>query len=326
MRILFCLLAAFLPILAHADSEDIFAEMLGRPERPGAKLSYQFSAWDTKGIHLTPYSVGVRRHETEFSTPISTSENNKWKLLFGSANQEIRSNARFPNGRPLPSSLWDVHAGFSYAHKIRENRSWGTNVSFGSSGDRVLAAGRDLRFRTTFIYRYADSEESAWLFFLSLANNRGFAEYVPFPGFAYAFSAARNLRLVAGLPFLMAIWTPGEKNLITFSYFPLDSAQMQISRFLFGPARVYLKVQNRTENYSLWDRANTSERLYYKEAVAEAGLTMPALRWLMLDFHTGLSFDRKYYLGEKQRSWRDGQVLRPEKSFFAALKASVRFL
>lgn len=312
-----------LPFTAHASLGEVFAELIGRPERGGLKTAYELKQYET-ATEGGP-KLGLRQHSLQINTPLSSLSDRKWKLMLGGGLEEIRTSARFPNGRPLPNQIWDAKAGVSYMRLTDEDRTVGGYFQLGSNSDRPFGAFRDTSIEATAFYKIPKENQAAWIFFLSFANDRGFLNYVPLPGAAYFFLPHPKLRMAVGVPFLMMFWSPIDKGVLSFTYFPINRAQAKFSYFFFGPAHAFIGAKYHSRNSFPSDRSARKERLYYEEAVAEAGFSMPLERYLMVEGTAGYSFDRKYYLGEDQRDKKNGQVSRPGDSPFASVRLVATF-
>lgn len=306
---------------------ELFGELFGRPEKkPVTKFSYQARQYESSGLKNTGHKLTLRQHEVEAAIPLERDYNHSWKLFLNGTLDELKSQGRFPNGRPMPNALWDPSVGLNYKHEYEASgHTLGANFNVGSPSDRPFGALRDLSFQLNMTYKVPKENESAWIFFLSFANNRGFLNYVPLPGFAYFFRAHERLRMLVGLPFVSLFWTPFEKTVVSFTYFPLRNAQARVSYFLFGPAHVYLQAKHQSKNYFLSDRTAPRERLFYEEGVVSAGVTAPLERYALADLNFGYSFDRQYFLGEKSSARKGDQRLSAGSAPFASAKLVLTF-
>jgi len=319
------LLLFILSLPAHASTGEIFAELLGRPDRGGIKGSYTFQQYETQGIKNSPERFGLRQHSLDASIPLNSLSDRKWKLLLNAEAEEIRSAARFPDGRPVPNALWNIGSGISYLRTTEKNRTVGGSFLLGSSGDQPFAAARDFLFHGNLVYKIPGEGESAWVFFLNITNNRTFLNFIPLVGGAYFFRVGSSLRIAAGVPFFMMFWTPFDRALFNVSYFPLYNAQAKFSYFLFGPAHLYAQIKFLTKSFFLADRRDSRERIFYEEVYSSTGFAMPLMQNLLIDAALGYGFDRKIFLGKSSTSKKDGLFLRPEKAPLASLKLIASF-
>lgn len=323
LRLLY--LGLFFSLPASASVSEIFAEMFGRPDRGGVKATYGIQQYETQPIEGTSHKLSLRQHKAEASVPLSSLSDKKWKLLLNAEADEYRSAARFPSGRPVPTTLWEIGAGLSHTRMLEGDRTVAGSFLLGSSGDEPFKAFRDLSFQANLAYKIPLENESAWIFLLSFANNRSFMNYIPLPGVAYFFRAHSRLRIAAGIPFLSVFWTPFDKAVFNLMYFPVYSAQAKFSYFLFGPAHIYIQAKYQTRNHFLSDRIDKRERFFYEEAVASTGLVMPIEQHAMLDFTAGYTLDRKLFVGRKSSSRGNGEIRRPDDSAFVSLRLITGF-
>lgn len=325
MLIIKALLLSLIPVLAQANLNEVFADLLGRPpERGGWKASYEIRQYGAKPADGE--KVSLRQHSVQAGFPLSSLIDRRWKLYLNGETDEIGSRARFPNGRPMPNQVWNLGSGVSYSRLTDSDRTVGGHLMLGSNSDRPFGALRDSTFESTLFYKIPEENEAAWVFFLNLSNNRGFLDYIPLPGAAYFFKPHPRLRMALGVPFILAFWSPFDGGVWSFTYYPVYSAQTKFSYFIFGPAHVFVQAKYHSKNYRLWDRADKKERFFYDEAVASGGFSMPLERNWMVEGSAGLSFERKFFLGEDSTDWKSGgQVIRPARAPFAALKLIATF-
>lgn len=323
---LLCMLAGLASTPARANINEIFAELLGCPDRGRVKASYQVKQSQTRGIKHSPHTFGLRQHQLEATIPLNGLSDRKWKLHLNVEADEIRTGARFPNGRSLPRTLWDAGLGLSHSRILESGRTLAASLLVGSNSDQPFSAARDVVFQGNLVLKSPAAGESAWLYFLNISNNRSFANYLPLPGFAYYFQASDSLRMAVGLPFVMAFWSPFEKAVVNFSYFPLYNGQLRFSYFLFGPAQLYAQARYQSRHHLLSDRSDSRERLFNEEILGQLGFSMPLERNAMVDVSGGYTFDRKVYLSRKGRfQSASGQVLRPEKGLTGSIRLIATF-
>jgi hypothetical protein len=326
MRYVLPALLCLLPSLAFANANEIFAEMMGRPSRPGMKASYELRQTETQPLKASDHSFRTRRHQFEASVPLSNTVDRRWKLHLGAEADEIRTNERFPAGRDVPTSLYDLNAGISYLRIRDNNHTVAGTFTVGSASNRPFGAFRDTSLQANLMYKVPMEGENAWIFLLNFSNNRGFAEYLPLPGAAYYFKATDSLRLALGVPFFLVFWSPFDKGIFSLSYFPLYRGQARFSYFFFGPAQAYVQAKYESRSHFLFGRKDIRERIFQEEANVTAGVSMPLERHLLVDLAAGYAFERKVYVGRKGRFQEaSGQVLRPEKGPFASLKLVASF-
>lgn len=318
-------LALLHPLGAHASLQDFFAELFGRPDRPVLRASYEIRQFETREVKQTNDKLSLRQHSFNGSVPLNRLSDKRWRLLTEAKLDEVGSSARFPDGRGVPDKLWNLNAGFSHLRQLSEDRTIGGTFEAGSASDQPFGAFRDTIFQANAIYKVPAEGDATWIFILNWSNNRSFANYLPLPGAAYFFRPTESVRLALGLPFFMAFWSPFDKAVVNLTYFPLNSGTFRFSYFVFGPAQAYAQVKYQTKNYYLAERTKKRERLFYEEAVAEAGFSMPLERNLSVDANAGLSFDRKYFFGEETTDKRNGLLIRPDKAPFASVRLIATF-
>lgn len=327
MQILSFLFLFFISFSAHAAGEDIFGELFGRPEmRLQTKFSYGFTGVKEVDLKNSTQELRLRKHTLDGSIPLSSNLMNKWKLLLNGDYTEIKSAARFQNQRPMPNHLMDLGIGFSHSEALDNGSTFAQNLMVGSQSDRPFNSLREVSFSGNLIYKKPSGADNAWLFFMNIANNRGILPYIPIPGFAYFFKARENLRFMVGVPFFSTFWTPFDKTVFTFFYFPSRNASMRLAYFLFGPAHIYLSAKFQSENYLLSDRTDKKERFFYEDGISQLGFVMPLEQNLLLDGSVGYTFSRKYYLAQKTSDRKTtANYLNPQNAGLLHLKLTAVF-
>jgi hypothetical protein len=311
---------------AHANLNELFTELFGRPREPRVRVGYEFRQWKAREMKTGGGPLAFRQQLVDLSIPLKSTDDEKWRLDLGGRLDEPRTEAQFGNGRAIPNRLWDVGAGLSYSRQLEADRALAFSFQLATNGDEPFRHGRDVTAQANLLYkRPAPGPEAAWLFALNFSTNRNFANYIPIPGFAYFFRPTESLRLALGVPFFTALWNPVPKAILNVSYFPLNNAQARFSYFFFGPAQAYAQVRYQTKNFLTADRVFTRERLFYEEAVVQAGLTSPVSRSLSFDLYGGVSFDRKFFFGRRTTDKQKEQVLRPNRGPFGALRLIASF-
>lgn len=311
---------------AEANINELFAELFGRAREPRVRLGYEFRQWETRPVKTGGGPLAYRQHLADVSVPLASTENEKWRLDLTGRLDEASTGARFANGRMIPARLWDIGAGASYSHQLEEERSLAFSFLFGSNGDEPFRHARDLTAQANLLYkRPAPGPEAAWIFALNFSTNRNFANFIPIPGVAYYFRPTESLRLALGVPFFTVLWNPVPRAILNISYFPLNNAQARLSYFVFGPAQAYAQVRYQTKNFLPADRVSSKERFFYEEALAQAGITSPLSKSLMVDLYGGVSFDRKFFFGRRTTDKQSTQVLRPEQGPFGSLRLIASF-
>lgn len=314
---LFLLLAA-LP--AQANSGEMFAEIFAPPgaaQRTRARYEYR---------HYGDESVTLRQSKGELSVPVSNGDAGSWRASASADYDDISTKERFPNGRQMPNRLWDAGAGVSHQRSLEGGRAAGGTFTVNSPSDRPFGRGRDLGFNLNLNYKIPEENESAWILFVSVSNTRGFLNYIPMLGAAYAFKASDKLRMVVGFPFLVAFWMPSEFVTVTATYFPVRNAELRLG---IGPRRGlsgYLLANFRSRTFRLSDRSDKDERLHNEEGLAQAGLNIPLLGpAVTLETGGGWSFARRYYLASGFGGRKDAPRITPGNVGFGFAKLVTAF-
>lgn len=303
---------------SQAAGGEMFAEIFAPPglaQRTRVRAEYR---------HYGDESVELRQVKTEASMPVVKTESGGWRAHAQADYDALSSTERFPNGRLLPNRLWDLGGGVSHSRALEEGRTVGGGLTVSSPSDRPFGRGRDYGFNLNLTYKVPAENESAWIFFLSASNTRGFLNYVPLPGAAYAFKAGDRLRLVLGIPFVLAFWMPSEVLTVTFTYFPLRNVELRLGVGARRGLSGYVLGNFRARNFRLHDRPNSDERLFTEEGLAQAGLNVPLLGpAVTLEAGGGYAFARRYFLAESMGDRKDAPSIRPGNTPFGFAKLNL---
>lgn len=309
------LLLFFTAMPALASSGEMFAEIFAPPgatQRTRARYEYR---------HYGEESLTLRQSKGELSVPVSKGDGRSWRASASADYDDIATKERFPNGRQMPNRLWDVGAGVSHQRILEDGKAAGGTFTLNSPSDRPFGRGRDLGFNLNLNYKIPEENESAWILFVSLSNTRGFLNYIPMLGAAYAFKASEKLRMVVGLPFVIAFWMPSEVVTVAATYFPVRNAELRVG---IGPRRGlsgYILTNFRSRSFRLSDRTDSDERLHNEEGLAQAGLNIPLLGpALTLETGGGWSFARRYYLASGFGGRKDAPRIMPGSVGFGFAK------
>lgn len=312
------ILALLLATGSHAATGEMFAEIFAPPglaQRARARAEYR---------HYGDESVNLRQTKLDASVPVASTEESRWRAHAQADYDALETKERFANGRLLPNRLWDLGAGVSHSRNLDGDRTAGGGFTVSSPGDRPFGRGRDFGFNLNLTYKVPAEGESAWIFFLSASNTRGFLNYVPLPGAAYAFKAGERLRLVMGIPFVLALWMPSEVVTLTFTYFPLRNAELRLGLGRRRGISGYVLGNFRARNFRLHDRPAKEERLFVEEGLLQAGVNWPLLGpTVTLETGGGLAFARRYFLAESQGNRSGAPTLRPGNVPFGFAKLNL---
>jgi hypothetical protein len=290
-------------------------------------VSVEYHRYGTEEFKQSHERLEQSELEAQASLPLNREESRRWRALLLAEREKLGTEARFANGRALPSQLWRVESGASYLRRHEDGNVFSGSFLFGSASDRPFHSAREFTAQGNLWWKVpaASGPDDAWVYGLNFSNNRSFLNYVPLPGVAYSFRASSQVRLVLGLPFVAGFWTPSPRWVIFASYFPVYAAQARVSYFLFGPAQIYLQAKYHGQNHALAERSDRRERLFYEEGNAAIGLALPVGRSLLADLSGSYAFDRKFFLARKSRDRRSAPLLRPDHAANISLKVSAAF-
>ncbi len=317
------LLFAVVSIPAFA-ANDFMGDLMSPPGlTPGVKTRYEYRHYGNAGANSENFQLGQSKFD--ISGPLANNGKSSWRAHAAADYDDVKTKARFHDGRQLPNRLWDVGGGFSLTRRLEGDRVTGGNFTLSSSGDQPFSAGRDFGFSLNFTYKVPAENEASWIYFLSMSNTRGFLNYIPLPGFAYSFKAGERTRMVLGIPFAMIFWRPGGAFSVSFFYLPIRTAELRIGWGNPRGFQLYSLASFRTRNFRLHNRTDKEERLFNDEGLFQAGVNLPVSRAVILDIGGGLSCARRYFLAKKATEHNTAPLLKVENAPFAHIKATAAF-
>ncbi|MGZ3661177.1 MAG: hypothetical protein ACXVCK_13835 [Bdellovibrionota bacterium] len=320
--LLFLGLTASSAAWAAGGDVDFFASLFA-PSSAGPRARLEERMYAKEYAADSPFGLAQTRFDA--SVPVWQSASDHWRASTFADYDAIESAAVFPNGRRMPNRLWDLGASVSDVRNLEDGRTAGGSIAVSSPADRPFAAGRDFGVNLNLNYKIPQPDGNAWILFLNVSNTRGFLNYVPLPGAAYFFQSGKKLRGLLGVPFAMLFWTPSESWTVTTFFFPLRTGELRVAYGSPRGPQPYALVSYRSRNYRLFDRTDPNERIYFDEGLAQAGVTVPFLKGLILDAGAGISFARRYYLATKPTGRGSAPGIAADNAPFANLKVSSFF-
>lgn len=317
------ILALLCAHLAHAAGGEFFGEFLNATEPGATRARLEERVYQSEYAAGVPYGLAQTRFDG--SAPLAMSERSSWRANLFADYDAITSTAVFPNGRVMPNRLWDPGAGVSYARALDDGHSVGGSLTVSSPADRPFATARDTGFTLNAHYRLPQESGNAWIFFVSASNTRGYLNYVPVPGAAYYFHKGRELHGLVGFPFAMISWQPTDIFRLTAFAALLRTAEVRATLGREGAIQGYALVSYRTRNYRLYDRTDANERLFFEEALAEAGVIVPVAKGFNFELGGGQSFARRYFLADHVSDRSSAPAIQPDNALFAAGRFQASF-
>lgn len=229
---------------------------------------------------------------------------------------------KLSTGRKLPVDLYRAEAGAQYFRLLPERKSWGLRASVGYAGDKPFQRGRDLTYSLNGHYGFPGSEKGFWLLALYLSNNSPFGNYIPLPGFAYAYRG-ENFSGVFGFPFLMMQWTPVFPWAFSLSAFG-PSLQLEADYGKLDHIQFFTGLYWTRQSFIPFERENTKDRLTLRERKAAIGARTPIIGTALGELQLGRSSNRTAYIGHGFSDRSGGSVGLPS-DWFASWSIKAKF-
>jgi hypothetical protein len=210
------------------------------------------------------------------------------------------------SGIPVPEDLWKIELGGSYSRRLESDALLGGRVSLGSASDQPFASFDVVTVGLSAYYSWAVSERSRWMLTLLFSNNNPIIDYVPIPGFVYAYQTPTFVGLF-GFPFSSLSWRPSGPWALTFSFFGLTIN----SEVTYGDPRKFQLFTGFSwvqQSYLRENRPSSKDLFYYDEKHLPIGVRFPITRSLRSELSAGYSFSRSVYEGIHIGNANDGSA------------------
>lgn len=321
------LLLSLLSSTAFAAEADLFQDLFAAPKRPGNnRVSYEGQLYEKENVQGKAAALSLQKHRMRASHTLR----NDPTFLNVEGNVELdqtKTTAVFPDSRnALPKQLWNVSLSGNYRKPLEGERSIGASLGVGSPSDKPFRTMREVSLSANFTYRFpAGKAKDQWLVLVNESNTRGFLPWIPIPGVGYLFDRSDSWKLFVGAPVLGFFWRPGGKWFMSGFYFPVQSGQVEISYYLFGPARAYFGFRSGQDVFLRAGRDDKRDRLFAVERDLHLGFTMPLNAYLLMDLGARYTFKRGYYEGKGFGDRKTGRRLDVESASSFGLKLVALF-
>jgi hypothetical protein len=294
------------------------ALLIGLNGPPGYGATW-FPSQQVKG---QPTNLGMIRQGAAIYTPIIPDGDDRAIAMFGLSNVYSYTDAILPDtGRPFPTSLWDIEAGFGYSHVYDNDWTVGAMFSVGSASDKPFDRNNTLNISTGLYGTAPAMNQDVWIF--GILYSRTLDIPYPIPAISYYWRSQEDIEMNIGVPFLMK-WKPWKGFQIDAYYMPIRIASVKASWDLGEGWHAYTAFNWFYDAFFLYDRPNNSDRFFGYEKRLTAGLQFDLPLSLQLDVSAGWAFDRFFFQG-RYYSDRNFDRVSVESGPFAALSLGIRF-
>lgn len=278
------------------------------------RISYQSRAYFNEDTSETDTKLQLLTHDFRFTQPVYQDELNEVLFHVGLDVLDIDSNARIHYGPlkarsfQLPGELYDVRVGGTYRHKFENDWIAGMTLMLGSPSDQPFANADVWDVNATGFLRIPQNEALAWLIFLNYSINREFLQGAPIPGAAVEYAPARELTVLAGVPFSSVRWRPTEQWSIDASYFIPRQIRAEVGFHPAPPVKLYAGYYWDNQRFFRSNRADRDERLFYYEQRAMAGVRWDITENVWIDAGAGYAFNRYFFEAERWGDRNDARL------------------
>jgi hypothetical protein len=258
------------------------------------RADYRVSWFPDEGVAGQGTRLGYVQQNLGLICPLWQDDSNEWTAAGHVGSEIFHTHAVFPDGRPFPDDLWNIHLSTTYRQLFENGWIAGATLSVGSASDRPFAGIDEMTAGINAFLRVPSGEHNAWLFSLAYSSNSEVP--IPIPGVAYVWQAADNLVLNLGLP-LLVLYRPTEDLTLEASYMLLTTVHARASYRLSRPLQVYAGYDWGNESYLPVDRPSSNDRLFYFSQKLTGGVKFIVSKSFFLDLSGGYVFDRYYFEG-----------------------------
>ncbi len=270
----------------------------------------------------TGLDFGYFRQEAAVRFPVY---NQGPDLLLGGVgvrNTLFSGDARFPLGRDMPDSLWDVRGSLLYLRQLDSGWAAGGSVTVGSPSDKPFHSWAEVvPTLNAFLRIPAAREPDAWLFalFYSPVGEIRF----PIPAAAYLWNPSDNFQLTLGLP-LAVTWRPTDTLRLDAGYLPLRRVKAQLTWAVRDGVEVFGGYEWTNDAYLRANRLDRKEQLFLYEMRVPGGVRLFFREHWVLDLAAGWAFDRQVFNGRRYGD-RGRDSFRIDSGVFGQARLAYRF-
>ncbi len=319
-----CALCFLFPAPARAQPEMLrWLAPLGPPLTVSAGYQGEYSP--AQAVTDQDADLGWGRHQARLFVPLEQTDRSEWAFTAHGRLFALDTGAVLPaTGDRLPSELWNL--GFGVNHRRRFDNDWivGGNLSLLTPSDRPYYGWDEMAVLLNGFLRVGAGEKNAWVFFLNYSTNREFLPHVPIPGAGYWYNPSRDFSVLAGIPLLLADFSPADGLKLRCFYFPIHTVYAGMEVRVLGPLNLFGSFSWENEEYFRAAREDRRDRLFYYEKRLTAGLKCVFERRLELTLSGGYAFDRFFFEGRDYDDRVANRVEFGDGPFFA-LRGDYRF-
>jgi hypothetical protein len=228
--------------------------------------------------------------------PVMKGEHDSIMLTTGVDAEMINTSAIFPDsGRPFPDSLWNIHLGLNYMHRLENGWLASAGVNVSSASDQPFGQLRDTTAGILMFLRIPRQENDAINLGIMYAPMSEIQ--FPIPVVSYLWWPSKELRMNIGLP-LQIMYSPYKDLTLDLSYMLIHNIHSQATYRLNEKWNIYTAYDWTNHTWYLSDREDDQEHLHNYAQSLTVGVQSKLASHLNLDLSAGYMFDRYYFTGK----------------------------
>ncbi len=220
----------------------------------------------------------------------------------------------------LPDRLVDQSIGFD--SPLGRMGEWfvAAGAGAGYAGESMYNDGNAWYGKANLVIGRDFDEDRSLIIRLSYDGNRSIFPDLPFPGIAYSWKVSDTVRAVAGMPFNMIRWEPGDGRLsVLLMYQMPQSIEMRTTYDLTERLELFALFENRIHAFHV-DGLGSDRRLFFEQQRLEAGIRLEPNENLRLLLAGGFAFNQAFSTGFDSRDLDEVTELSDEPYLRAGLE------
>jgi len=266
---------------------------------------------------------GYQAVDQRFHGALSTGEH--WVAAPDVKIRQTLADVRIPStGKPLPSQLYDTRMRFHYRSSAAKIATVGVYYELGQATDLLFKSVDDGVYSVTAYIGSGPEPRSAFLTFVTFANDRPVLNNIPIPGFSWGTRLSPRWGISLGFPYT-GIWAyPFDWLKFDFSAEPLLHFDARLTVMAADIVDIYFEGISDQEVYKRSGRPSKPEQMVYTGQTYSLGLSKKAGP-LLLELSGGMGLNRNYVETSDYLEHRKDGLLRIANGFVGQLRAEARF-
>lgn len=246
-------------------------------------------------IALETLHADLQEQRGSVTIPIHTAGRSWSWLAFRGYRALFDQSILFPSRNlTVADDIGAVDANYNWAWTNDKGEITSVSAGIGVTGRRLLNPDNVTAISVNALHERKLENKNNWLFGLNYSNNRTVFNNIPIPIVAYVWNGERT-KIVAGMPFLFALWRP--MPVILSAMVSPFFAMAEASVFALGPIQVYGNYAWAPRVFQNLDSTDRDARLFYVKQELGFGFRIPFSRTSHVSIGYAHDFRRSLFFG-----------------------------